>query len=401
MRELLDARIASIRSHAEPILPEDFSHAAVPANRNSAPLLLHAAGAIDLSKEQWERIESIISDDPSPADLAFAGDLFRRNRPVFDEISTAHRLGEVDWRIQWAHPALDTSLSHLQQLRQLANLLTYAAWTHHHLGEDATALKNLSDLLFLSRIADDPGPIVAHLVDLGITAVASARTREIALTLHIDNDEMRQQAQSLIRKFLAEDARQAAINRAWQTERMSTLDTMMASGAKTFWIRADFDRLALHLMDDFDVLRRASLAANYPAAAAMFPKPGSVESRVEYLRNHLLPSLLLSVKKEFRALAERRVAAVALALRLYAADHAGRLPAALAEMVPVYLPAIPADPFAADGRALGWRAAPRALVYGVGEDGKDDGAAAKADATTDLSEPWKGLDAVFELPRPK
>ena len=96
----------------------------------------------------------------------------------------------------------------------------------------------------------------------------------------------------------------------------------------------------------------------------------------------------------------RRIAAVALAVRLYRADHAGRWPESLGELVPTYLPAVPIDPFAAGGRPLrylrdtpGWDIPPALaaaessyipppgtgpflggpVVYSVGQDGIDDG----------------------------
>jgi len=59
------------------------------------------------------------------------------------------------------------------------------------------------------------------------------------------------------------------------------------------------------------------------------------------------------VQRHFRCLAERRVAAVSLACRLFRADH-DRWPERLEELVPGYLPHVPADPFAEEGRPLGW-----------------------------------------------
>jgi hypothetical protein len=79
----------------------------------------------------------------------------------------------------------------------------------------------------------------------------------------------------------------------------------------------------------------------------------------------------------YRALTERRLAATCLAARLYAADHDGRYPNSLDELVPDYLPSVPADPFAAGGKRLGYvneavdAKDPR--VYGVGENGVDNG----------------------------
>jgi hypothetical protein len=67
----------------------------------------------------------------------------------------------------------------------------------------------------------------------------------------------------------------------------------------------------------------------------------------------------------YRSLADRRATAVSLAVRLYRLDHA-RWPQRLDELVPQYLPALPADPFHDDGRPLGY-----VIAKGVLPDGGD------------------------------
>src|SRR5205823_13641584 len=61
--------------------------------------------------------------------------------------------------------------------------------------------------------------------------------------------------------------------------------------------------------------------------------------------NMMVPRGERSFATHFRVIANRRAAAILLALRLYALDHDGRLPEALEELVPKYLPQLPADPF--------------------------------------------------------
>jgi hypothetical protein len=93
-----------------------------------------------------------------------------------------------------------------------------------------------------------------------------------------------------------------------------------------------------------------------------------------------------------------RAAAVALALRLYAAEHGGETPATLGELVPRYLKAVPADPFAADGRPLRYVRGEQTVVYSVSEDGVDDGGDAAMPAGQRERDPvWTPRDAVFPL----
>jgi hypothetical protein len=62
---------------------------------------------------------------------------------------------------------------------------------------------------------------------------------------------------------------------------------------------------------------------------------------------------------------------VALALRAYRLEH-GVYPATLEELVPAYLPDIPADPFALSGPLHYQRTKSSDILYSVGPDGKDD-----------------------------
>jgi hypothetical protein len=65
---------------------------------------------------------------------------------------------------------------------------------------------------------------------------------------------------------------------------------------------------------------------------------------------------------------------VALACRLYERDHDGAVPGRLQDLVPAYLPALPADPYAVGGASLGYvcgtlPVAAKACVYSVGGGG--------------------------------
>jgi hypothetical protein len=72
--------------------------------------------------------------------------------------------------------------------------------------------------------------------------------------------------------------------------------------------------------------------------------------------------------------ASLRATEVVLALRLHQADHDGRLPETLDELVPAYLPAVPRDPFARTDAPLCYRKdGTEWTVYSVGPNGADDG----------------------------
>jgi hypothetical protein len=97
------------------------------------------------------------------------------------------------------------------------------------------------------------------------------------------------------------------------------------------------------------------------------------------LASILLPSLDRAGEQQYRGMADRRLAAVALGCRLYAVDHDGRLPGKLQDLVPEYLPAVPIDPLAAGGKPLGYVSPEndpeKPRVYSVGPNGIDQGGA--------------------------
>ncbi len=114
-----------------------------------------------------------------------------------------------------------------------------------------------------------------------------------------------------------------------------------------------------------------------------------------------------------QALARLRAAQVVLALRLYQAQT-GQLPESLSDLVPHYLPALPADPFDPEGRPLRYRRsrgetltpsggtarqvpAGQGLVWSVGPDGRDTNGAPQRTTNEGSNQ---GGDLLFVVPWP-
>jgi hypothetical protein len=86
-------------------------------------------------------------------------------------------------------------------------------------------------------------------------------------------------------------------------------------------------------------------------------------------------------------------------VKWYQADHDGRPPDTLEELAPKYLPAAPADPFAAGAKPLRFLSdGKRLAVYSVGENGvDDDGSEASVNNRKPVPNRWEHLDAVMWL----
>jgi hypothetical protein len=141
-----------------------------------------------------------------------------------------------------------------------------------------------------------------------------------------------------------------------------------------------FELDATHMMRTMASVVSAISAPNFPAAKAQLPDFPGMKLNATLLTTFsriitmiIMPSLDRAVETQFRDLTERRVAALYLAIRLYELDHDGKLPSRLNDLVPNYLPAVPGDPFAGDGRIFGYRTAPVPMIYSVGLNGIDDG----------------------------
>ena len=98
----------------------------------------------------------------------------------------------------------------------------------------------------------------------------------------------------------------------------------------------------------------AAQSSNWPSAEArlkLAPDPDQLAGARHFLLMCfaiLRPAWDRALQQEFKGLADRRLTAMALACRWYAAEHDGRLPDRLGNLVPKYLSAIPFDPMTAD-----------------------------------------------------
>ena len=118
----------------------------------------------------------------------------------------------------------------------------------------------------------------------------------------------------------------------------------------------------------------AAILQSLPTDEVHLP-PRQVQDKVHDIFDR---SVIGPVTNVSRTKLQRRAAAIALAVHLYRVDHDDAMPEALDALVPEYLPAVPRDPMAPDGRPLGYivclwpDGSPRGLVTSLGDDGEPD-----------------------------
>jgi len=339
----------------------------------------------DLRRERREEVREILHLSQGALELA----------------RKARGLQAVDWKVKLPDDGLGFLVPSTYGCRPLARMLILAALEAHDAGQDDRAVEYFLDVLHLGNSLLSVPDTIYCLTSLAIHRELCSTLEEIAPDLRVggnpgcaDEDQCRR----LIRAALDTEAQFRAFHLAAMGERASVHLTMTKLRREFMhlasWTDLGGTRDSLFFsmadpvlkLDHARCLRyhtdwvRTAAKREYPAVASHCVAGGEGEDSTAFLVTHFLSSLLAcpmprATLQHFRAIAYRRMAAGALAMRLYEVEQ-GRRPEALNDLVPAYLPAVPADPFSADGAPI--RYAPdkdKPVLYCLGPDGKDDGGA--------------------------
>jgi hypothetical protein len=347
-------------------------------------------------------------------DRATAEELLNSNGPALNLAHQARSRPTVAWNSRLA----DTSrlfTTHLSGQRLLAKVLWFAAFYQHQVGDHAAAVDAAADLVaFNDAVAAHPTLMSTLLGQAGRYLTFSLIER-IGHTLQIGNGQQgseaplrpatRSQVTELIGLLLQEQRFLEATTQAYWGERACSLaesEAMAADIPAGSVIRPLLVLDMIRLARIWTARADAVAQANWPVAATHLPAENDSGALLHLLTHPITNALSrgtgrdtrIIVSRHFVCLAQRRMAATGLAMRLFEIDH-GHRPTQLADLVPDYLPAVPADPFSPDGARIRYRPAVEpAVLYSLGADGKDDGG---AEASDRWYWPYKPGDIVFGL----
>jgi hypothetical protein len=416
VREVINAAYA----RGEPILPEDFVPDAIPNGANAAVTLGHAADAI-VQDPNSDAMDTVWDGGAfTPVEVARTDVVAANNASALRLVRLARAQPWADWGLTFRRPVTKyLSLNHLSPQRELATIQQWVALRDHAKGNDGEAIEQVLDLLRQSE-AIDQGPltVISQLVANGISAMTTSLIDRITPDLHVRADDSPAsgaatvaQIHKLIAALLDERGIRSSALRAWQGERMVALDDAetAAAGQEAFaqepiaWLVAPMFRLdGVRQAHQISQIMKAVALPNWPAASAAMPPAVNQKQLAGFDFYVRLLSMMSvgwtnrSVQITFQTVTDRRAAAVELALHLYRRDH-GKLPEKLSELVPSYLPALPADPMAADGRTFGYHpGAQPPVIYSVGTDGVDGGGTSLPDEANNHYR-WRQPDAVYPL----
>jgi hypothetical protein len=332
-------------------------------------------------------------------------------------------------------------LPDLNLQRNVAELCRAAATDARSRKDHGAAVEYARDILVVSRAAMSQPALISHLTAVGISMVATGQVEQALPRLRVasaggasaagsaaagEKPATPEQVRGLVADLLDESDCQRGLIQGMRDERVMELDTALSivdgklnaaavfSGAGAAggslapamlapkpMILADAKMLVDYNTATIKALQKSP---DYPAyrlnaPADPFGPPGGQPLGGHAVARLLLPAYERAILTHYRALAERRLAAAGLAVKWYQADHDGRPPATLEELVPKYFPAVPADPFAPGGKPLRYVAdGERLNVYSVNENGIDDGGSEVLMNGRRLKQNrWDHLDAVWSL----
>ncbi|MGD8452489.1 MAG: hypothetical protein PVJ57_11770 [Phycisphaerae bacterium] len=426
--------IAAYRAAGQPVLIEDFAvepvrdveNAALPL-RQAVAAVVTRKGAVDL--RDWQSLPQIAREHPQELQ-----DLLAANESALADFREGCARPRANWGVVLKSPIINILLPDLSGQRQLAYLTSVAAAERHLAGDDAAALTLVRDKeAHVRHLADYEPCLITYFV---CVAMESSTVRTIELItpdLRISGGGAqvpagivpadRKDVEALVATLLDDEPWHARWRQAIYGERLMQIDSVqcLIDGTLPGWASAGgmpalpglYGRIAATLLGPawkLDAVRvitsytqvaEAGSAPNWPAGQALLPPPPDTgpsspwKTAVYFMSQVLAATMEQTPRNQYRILAEQRMAATALAMRLYELDH-GHRPATLAELVPDYLPAVPRDPFAADDRPLGYLPdAASPVLYSVSLNGEDDGG--QYTLWADSGVDWRGLDLPFFL----
>lgn len=396
----LNQVLEALRAAGEPMQADQLRLDSLPDAQNASLDYLAAANSINDRTPQWKLVDLALCKEFEPpltdSEKGTIHAIVSQDASALSLAAAARGKRAGGWKDLPASTA-SLSLRYVESTRRLCQLLCFAAMDAHAGGDDQKSVDFLGDALAEADAAEQRPTLIGHLVAIGCTAKASDEIGRMAADLRIGaNGLSRTQITSLIATLQNEGPMNEGEKLCWRSERLFGLRAFQGvstgiwswtgSGATTPSasptdlaklgylvkpIELTDARLYLEYMQQVMI---AGTAPDWPTARRQMPTqlPAMVDAHPIYhlLLRIILPPYDKAAQADYGAKAHRRLATVALAVRLYAADHDGQLPRKLDDLVPAYLPAIPIDPFS--GSPLKYKADPP-RIYSVGVDGVDDG----------------------------
>ncbi len=406
----LQAQLDHYRSLGQPVTVEDFNAEldAVDPDQNAALLYEKAMDAYVGTTPSGALLSDYGYFDPAAIDrdMDTVAELMALNEDALALMHEARERPDVAWSCWTNSPECGGSLT---SRRVIAELLWVSAYHHHRAGDSVQTVVSLLDYFrFAEAVADNP-TFISSLVGWSIEARGGRLIEEMSVAVPTadvtsssqDIARVRAGIVRLIIELSDEKSYRRMAVRAYLGDRAYSLHVLDEIGAVSIAMLGSGSRPGnwgfAYLLDAtvrpsliLDMRRHSQnatllsdtfLLPNWAWAERELSDRNLYSSLVDIGARPLTASSAGMFSRSpnrglfwfFQHLANRRMAVVALAIRLFVIDH-GKRPETLGELVPEYLSVVPLDPLGEDGVEIRYTPhGEHALLYSVGENGVDDG----------------------------
>ena len=421
----LQAEIERIVAEGEPFYPEDYVQD-IPDEQNAAVLYDEAAKLMNAIANPAAEINFVCSDFLScPEMLEDVRPFVENRREILRILRRARGRSNVSWKsVGMTMTMFD--LGDLGTHSALSTLMHMSIFCDFHDGHHDELIATVHDMIVHAESLSNRPRLFDSLVAWKCESTARQTLQATVADIAIGDAAVqpnavqpatRRQVMELMSRLLNEEPMRSSLVRGFQVERTLAYDSVQSIGGtgtgSMGWLRVSVPEKIIHLltsplyssdsarvMRGADVFALAAQADSWPAAAgrlsSVTPHATTVRAVSRPVTEPSYGSVYLSeigsLQIYFLAMAESRLAATAIAIRLYELDY-GKRPDSLEVLVADYLPSVPVDPFADDQSRIRYiRDSGFDRLYSVGLNGRDDG----GDDTREKRTGWK-WDSVFFL----
>jgi hypothetical protein len=411
----LDKLIESYRAAGEPVYAEDFNvFNDIPDEDNAATYYKQAEEAyvwpasFPIEFSVYDLIRTDYSDAPEEH-ASKIEHYVSTNAVTIELLKKGGDCEHVTWRDPFTDPFSPSGVDDVLAPRRLCQMLSASI----SVKQAQHRFSDVLDLLYAQvRVASHrtskKGIILDHLVTTSITMISCEVIENVSAKLLTDGwiddgPHLRKRMRQIISELLDENAYAISFQAGLVGERVILLDlyetipdgkpiSFVFSGAPRslmFMIRPTLISHCRRVLESVDQVIAASHFTTYPKVMSKFDLvtvPTPWKAIDELLADFVTrPGYGETMTVEFSRLSRRRMAAIALAIRMFEIEH-GHRPKELDDLVPTYLQAVPRDPFAKGRKPIGYLPdAESPILYCVGKDGIDNGGKV-------ARKPWGAVD---------
>jgi len=287
-----------------------------------------------------------------------------------------------------------TLFPHLSPLRQATRLLSLEAMEQTEEQRPQQAVESVIASLSVSRSLNQEPVLISYLVHVACQGISLESLQRILNRMPLTDTQLSELAaaieesqnqQTLTRAFVGERCMGEGVFDGLRTGRIPMTQMISFLGDAPWWrvlfplyrtagLLEQDERCYLDIMEENVKATQLTPPEDMAAASAVVGKVNHL-SLCHVLSRMLLPALDRAMVKAAQCDAMIRDAQTAIAVEHYRLAN-GTLPKQLSDLVPAFLPAVPADPF--DGKLLRYKTLAKGyIVYSVGEDREDNGGVEK------------------------